>query len=97
MVLAFWLSVLFALVGAAVGSFLNVCIMRIPEGLSIVSPPSRCPHCSHPIRFYDNIPLVSYILLRGKCRDCSEKISPRYPLIELLTAAAAWFIFQRYG
>jgi leader peptidase (prepilin peptidase)/N-methyltransferase len=80
-----------------VGSFLNVCILRIPEGLSIVSPPSRCPHCSRPIRFYDNIPVVSYFLLGGKCRDCGERISARYPLVELLTALVAWLLFRKYG
>ena len=93
----FWLTVIFALVGAAVGSFLNVCICRIPEGLSIVFPPSRCPHCGHPIRFYDNIPLVSYLLLGGKCRDCREKISPRYPLVEFITAIFAGLLFWKYG
>ena len=93
----FWLTVMFALVGAAVGSFLNVCICRIPEDLSIVFPPSRCPHCGHPIRFYDNIPLVSYLLLGGKCRDCREKISPRYPLVEFITAIFAGLLFWKYG
>lgn len=92
-----WLAVIFTLTGAAVGSFLNVCISRIPEGISIVSPPSRCPHCGHPVRFYDNIPLISYLLLGGKCRDCGEGISWRYPLVELLTAVFAWLLFRRYG
>jgi leader peptidase (prepilin peptidase)/N-methyltransferase len=91
------LAVFFSLAGAAVGSFLNVCILRIPEGLSIVSPPSRCPRCGHPIRFYDNIPIISYLLLRGKCRDCEERISPRYPLVEFLTAIASWILFRKYG
>ena len=72
------------LVGAAVGSFLNVCISRIPEGISIVSPSSRCPQCGHPIRFYDNLPVISYLFLLGKCRDCRGRISFRYPLVELL-------------
>jgi leader peptidase (prepilin peptidase)/N-methyltransferase len=92
-----WLAVIFTLTGAAVGSFLNVCIGRIPEGLSIVSPPSRCPQCGHPIRFYDNIPIISFLLLRGKCRDCRGMISFRYPLIELLTAFFAWILFRRFG
>ena len=92
-----WLAVIFTLAGAAVGSFLNVCIGRIPEGLSIVTPPSRCPQCGHPIRFYDNIPVISFLLLGGKCRDCRGRISFRYPLIELLTALFAWLLFRRFG
>lgn len=92
-----WVAVIFTLAGAAVGSFLNVCIGRIPEGLSIVSPPSRCPRCGHPIRFYDNIPVVGFLLLGGKCRDCRGKISLRYPLVEILTALFAWLLFDRYG
>jgi len=97
MLLTLWLAVVFTLAGAAVGSFLNVCIGRIPEGLSIVTPPSRCPQCGHPIRFYDNIPIISFLLLGRKCRDCRGKISFRYPLIELLTAVFAWLLFQRFG
>jgi len=92
-----WLAIIFTLTGAAVGSFLNVCISRIPEGISIVFPPSRCPHCGHPIRIRDNIPLISYLLLGGKCRDCGERISYRYPLVELLTAVFAWLLFRKYG
>jgi leader peptidase (prepilin peptidase)/N-methyltransferase len=72
--------------GAVIGSFLNVCIHRMPLDQSIVSPPSHCPHCNAGIRWLDNIPLVSYIALRGKCRNCGAKISPRYFLVELLTA-----------
>ncbi len=83
--------------GAAVGSFLNVCIFRMPAKTSIVKPPSQCPHCHHPVRFYDNIPLISYILLRGKCRDCSGKISWRYPLVELITAVLSLLLFLKYG
>ncbi|MBU2053970.1 MAG: prepilin peptidase [Proteobacteria bacterium] len=92
-----WLAVIFTLAGAAVGSFLNVCIHRIPEGLSIVSPPSRCPRCGRSIRFYDNIPIVSYLILKGRCRDCRERISPRYPLVEALTALVAWLLFGKFG
>jgi leader peptidase (prepilin peptidase)/N-methyltransferase len=92
-----WLTVIFTLTGAAVGSFLNVCIARIPEGISIAFPPSRCPHCGHPIRFRDNVPLVSYLLLGGKCRDCREGISYRYPLVELITAVFAGLLFWKYG
>ncbi len=90
-------TVVFALLGAAVGSFLNVCISRIPQGLSIISPPSRCPLCGHPIRFYDNLPVIGYLLLGGRCRDCGEKIAFRYPLVEILTAALAVILLLRYG
>lgn len=83
--------------GAVVGSFLNVCIWRIPEGMSIVSPASHCPECGHSIPFYDNIPLVSYLLLRGRCRACGVRISPRYPLVEGLTALMALFLFWKFG
>jgi leader peptidase (prepilin peptidase)/N-methyltransferase len=77
---------LFAL-GATVGSFLNVCICRLPEGGSLVRPGSHCPKCNHPIRWRDNIPIVSYVLLKARCRDCGARISPQYPIVEALTAA----------
>jgi len=83
--------------GVVVGSFLNVCIFRIPAKTSIIKPLSQCPHCHHPIRFYDNIPLISYIVLRGKCRDCGGKISWRYPLVELITAILSLLLFLRFG
>ena len=73
------------LVGACVGSFLNVCITRWPEGLSVVRPRSRCPRCERPIAWYDNIPVISWLVLRGKCRGCGLPISPLYPSIELAT------------
>jgi len=82
--------------GAAIGSFLNVCIYRLPEQQSIAKPLSQCPHCHHPIRFYDNIPLISYLILKGKCRDCGEKISWRYPLVELITAILALLLFAKF-
>jgi leader peptidase (prepilin peptidase) / N-methyltransferase len=77
-----------ALFGLMIGSFLNVCIARIPEGESIASPGSRCPRCRTPIRWYDNLPVVSYLLLGGKCRSCKQPISARYPAVELITAIA---------
>jgi leader peptidase (prepilin peptidase) / N-methyltransferase len=83
--------------GAAIGSFLNVCIFRLPAKTSIVKPGSRCPHCLHPLRFYDNIPLFSFIFLRGKCRDCGGSISWRYPLVEFITAILALFLFIKFG
>jgi leader peptidase (prepilin peptidase)/N-methyltransferase len=83
--------------GAVVGSFLNVCIFRLPAKTSIIKPLSQCPHCHHPIRFYDNIPIISFIVLRGKCRDCDGKISWRYPLVELITAALSLLLFLQFG
>lgn len=83
--------------GSVVGSFLNVCIYRIPRNYSIVAPSSRCPSCNTPIRFYDNIPIASYIFLGGKCRACRAKISVRYPLVELLNALLYIAVFWRFG
>ena len=83
--------------GLCVGSFLNVCIHRIPESKSIVSPGSMCPRCGQTIRFYDNIPLLSYLLLRGRCRNCRTSISIRYPLVELLSGALAVSVVLKYG
>jgi leader peptidase (prepilin peptidase)/N-methyltransferase len=74
------------LLGAVIGSFLNVVAHRVPLGESLVSPGSHCPGCGAPVRPYDNIPVVSWLLLRGRCRNCGMRISPRYPLVELATA-----------
>ena len=76
-----------ALLGLAVGSFLNVCIHRLPEHQSVVSPGSRCPGCGYELRWYDNIPMVSYVILAGRCRSCRARISIRYPIIEIVTMA----------
>jgi hypothetical protein len=75
--------------GAMIGSFLNVCVLRLPKIASIVTPPSHCPKCKARISFYDNIPLLSYLLLLGRCRFCRERISPRYFFIELLMGGGA--------
>jgi leader peptidase (prepilin peptidase) / N-methyltransferase len=83
--------------GAAVGSFLNVCIHRIPSAESIVFPASHCPSCNTPIRAYDNVPLLSYVWLLGRCRDCKARISARYPLVELLGAVAALAAVAAFG
>lgn len=83
--------------GAIVGSFLNVCIVRIPKGDSIVDPPSRCPACNTAIRFYDNIPLISYLVLGGRCRSCGARISPRYLFVELLMACLAAALYYQFG
>ena len=74
------------LFGAVIGSFLNVVAHRVPLGESLVSPGSHCPHCDAPVKPYDNVPVVSWLVLRGRCRNCGVPISPRYPLVELLTA-----------
>src|SRR3990170_2827585 len=74
--------------GAVIGSFLNVVAHRVPRGESLVSPGSRCPECGAPVKPYDNVPVVSWLLLRGRCRNCDTRISPRYPIVELLTALA---------
>jgi leader peptidase (prepilin peptidase)/N-methyltransferase len=85
------------LLGCCIGSFLNVCIYRVPLSLSIVSPRSFCPHCQSAIHAYDNIPLLSYLLLGGKCRNCGAKISWRYPLVEALTGGVALALFFKFG
>lgn len=83
--------------GLVAGSFLNVCIYRLPRGLSVVRPPSACPLCEARIRPWENIPVLSYILLRGKCRHCGELISLRYPVVELLNAALYLLVFGYFG
>lgn len=83
--------------GAIIGSFLNVCIVRLPEERSIVTPPSHCPTCRRDIAWYDNVPLLSYLVLRGRCRGCGVRISPRYPAVELLTGALAVALWWRLG
>jgi leader peptidase (prepilin peptidase) / N-methyltransferase len=91
----FWTLVFFAF-GCIVGSFLNVCIYRMPLDLSVVSPPSHCPHCKYSIPFYLNIPLLTWLSLRGKCKNCGAPISPRYFAVELLTGLAflaCWLAF----
>jgi leader peptidase (prepilin peptidase)/N-methyltransferase len=85
------------LLGLLIGSFLNVCIVRIPAGKSIVLPASACPKCGAPIKPYDNIPVVSYLLLRGKCRGCQTKISLMYPLVELLNGALYLICYLAFG
>jgi leader peptidase (prepilin peptidase) / N-methyltransferase len=83
--------------GLVIGSFLNVCIVRIPEHKSIVMPASACPKCGTAIRPYDNIPVLSYVLLGGECRACKTKISPVYPLVELLTGALFFGCYYAFG
>ena len=83
--------------GLAFGSFLNVCIYRLPLDLSVVTPRSRCPKCSQLIRFYDNVPVLSWLWLRGRCRSCKEPISPRYVIVELLTGALFLACYAHFG
>ena len=97
MALDITLYILSALTGLAIGSFLNVCIYRLPRGEFFSRARSYCPKCSAPIRARDNIPLISYIVLRGKCRSCGQPISPRYPVVEALTAALFTANFAYFG
>jgi leader peptidase (prepilin peptidase)/N-methyltransferase len=92
----FWSLTFFAL-GCIIGSFLNVCIYRMPLELSIVSPPSHCPHCKYAIPFYLNIPLVTWLALRGRCKNCGAPISPRYFIVELLTGVAFLGCWLEFG
>ena len=89
---AFALTAL-ALIGLVIGSFLNVCIHRLPRRTSIVSPGSQCPQCGYVLRWYDNVPVLSYVLLGGRCRGCKARIAARYPIVELITMA----VFVAHG
>lgn len=88
---------LVAIVGFILGSFLNVCIYRLPREESIIKPASHCPQCNSPIPWYDNIPVLSYFLLMGKCRFCRNPISPRYIIVEILTAVLLILTFNEFG
>lgn len=90
-------SIIAFILGTCIGSFANVCIYRFPKGRSIVVPRSHCPHCDHPIAWFDNIPLISFLLLGGRCRACQGTISRRYFLVELLAGALFIIIWLRYG
>ena len=92
----FFLGAAFIL-GAVIGSFLNVCIYRIPAGESIVSPPSRCPQCGAGIRWYQNVPILSWLFLRGRCAACKTSISARYPLNEALTGLLFALVIYSFG
>jgi leader peptidase (prepilin peptidase)/N-methyltransferase len=93
-----WAVLLFVFaLGGCIGSFLNVCIWRMPREESIVRPRSRCPHCTKPIAWFDNVPVVSYLRLRGRCRSCKKPIHWRYPLVELLTACSLALVVWRFG
>ena len=89
--------VIASVVGLMIGSFLNVVIYRLPRGESVVSPPSACPKCGHRLSPWENIPVLSYLILKGKCRNCKEKISPRYLLVEVLTAVGFGVMFYHFS
>lgn len=89
--------ILIAIYGLLIGSFLGVCISRIPEGKSIVRPPSHCEACGHQLNFLDMIPVISYIFTKGKCRYCGDKLSPKYPLLEILTGVMFIALYAVYG
>ncbi|GLY01212.1 MULTISPECIES: A24 family peptidase [Actinoplanes] len=91
------LLVVTGVLGLAVGSFLNVVIHRVPRGESLLRPPSHCPHCEHGIRPLHNIPVIGWVLLRGRCADCHTRISARYPLVEMATAALFVAVAARFG
>ena len=93
---AVW-AVVAGVLGAIIGSFLNVVAYRLPRGESLVTPGSRCPSCETPIKPYDNIPVLGWLLLRGRCRNCGEKISARYPVVELVTGLLCAAVVLRYG
>ncbi len=103
--MAMWLNQISPLVagvfvflfGLCIGSFLNVCICRLPAKESIVFPASKCPRCGHCLAWWENIPLLSYLLLKGKCSGCKEHISFQYPLVELLTGVVAYFLWRKFG
>jgi leader peptidase (prepilin peptidase) / N-methyltransferase len=90
-------SVFAFLIGSLIGSFLNVCIYRIPRGLSIIRPSSRCPSCNNAIRPYDNVPIMSFLILRGRCRDCGDRIPFRYPAVETMNALFYVTVIWRFG
>src|SRR5262245_53368289 len=92
-----WSLTIAAVVGAIVGSFLNVCIYRLPRGGSVVSPGSTCPHCGHVLSWFENVPVLSYIALLGRCRSCAKRISWQYPIVELVTVAVFTLCWWYYG
>lgn len=92
----YW-TVLVIVFGLLIGSFLNVVIVRLPRDQSLVKPPSHCPKCKSPVRWFQNLPVISYLALRGKCAKCQNPISVRYPIVELITALLFLAVYQRFG
>ncbi len=93
----FFIEAITFIFGLCIGSFLNVCIYRLPKGKSVVSPPSSCPNCGHKLAFWENIPLLSYLLLRGRCLKCHQRISLKYPLVEFLTGILFLLCYENFG
>lgn len=91
------MEILILIIGLCIGSFLNVCIYRIPREESIAFPPSHCTSCGYELKAVDLIPIISYLFLKGKCRKCGEKISIKYPLVELLNGVLYLLIFLKFG
>ena len=91
------LAVFSFVLGSMIGSFLNVCVYRLPRGLSVVKPRSKCPKCDNPIAWYDNIPVVSWLVLGAKCRHCHTPISAQYPLVEGVTGVLFALVFWAFG
>ncbi len=89
-------QIIVVVIGLILGSFLNVLIYRIPRGLSIVKPRSFCPHCNSKIRWYDNIPVISFVILLGKCRNCKKPISIRYPIVEIITSLSLLLVYKKF-
>src|SRR5215510_9517538 len=92
-----FIYIFIGVLGAIIGSFLNVVIHRLPQEQSIVFPNSKCPDCGTAIAYYDNVPVISYLALRGRCRSCKTRISPRYPAVEVLTALLYLAVVARVG
>ncbi|MBU1172160.1 MAG: prepilin peptidase [Proteobacteria bacterium] len=93
----FFIRLTFFVYGLCIGSFMNVCIYRIPAKESLIRPRSSCPNCGVPIKFYDNIPVISFLFLLGKCRSCKKSISIRYPLVELFTGLLWLLCYMKFG
>lgn len=97
MISSLFLESVFFVIGLCFGSFANVCIYRVPRGISIIAPRSFCPKCQRMLNWYELIPLFSFVFLKGKCRTCSARISARYPIVELMSGLAILFLFMRGG
>ncbi len=91
------MSIFLFIIGCCIGSFLNSCIYRLPESISLIKPRSYCVHCKAPLKWYENVPVLSFILLLGKCSSCKKRISFRYPLVELITGVIFLALYQKFG